>query len=125
MPRRPRVDQGQGSGQQRVFRPRGCRHPVREDQLRVRAGHRAQVRAVPAEKDTTGARAKNIFNVTLPAGSKETPSTAKYSLVLYINETGEDQTSYDSGATYSGTFKVTSSDGSNYMTGAVVTQVSP
>ena len=81
--------------------------------------------AVPAVGDTEGVRAKNIFNVTLPAGSKETPSTAKYSLVLYINETGGDQTSNDSGATYTGTLKVTSSDGSNYMTGAVVTQVSP
>lgn len=81
--------------------------------------------AVPAVKDTEGARAKNIFNVTLPAGSEETPSTAKYSLVLYINETGGDQTPTDSGATYTGTLKVTSSDGSNYMTGAVVTQVSP
>ena len=81
--------------------------------------------AVPAVGDKTGARAKNIFNVTLPAGSEETPSTAKYSLVLYINETGGDQTSNDSGATYTGTLKVTSSDGSNYMTGAVVTQVSP
>ena len=81
--------------------------------------------AVPAVGDTEGVRAKNIFNVTLPAGSVETPSTAKYSLVLYINETGGDQTSNDSGATYTGTLKVTSSDGSNYMTGAVVTQVSP
>ena len=81
--------------------------------------------AVPAVGDITGARAKNIFNVTLPAGSEETPSTAKYSLVLYINETGGDQTPNDSGATYTGTLKVTSSDGSNYMTGAVVTQVSP
>ena len=81
--------------------------------------------AVPAVGDTEGVRAKNIFNVTLPAGSVETPSTAKYSLVLYINETGGDQTSNDSGATYTGTLKVTSSDGSNYMTGAVVTQTSP
>ena len=81
--------------------------------------------AVPAVGDKTGGRAKNIFNVTLPAGSEETPSTAKYSLVLYINETGGDQTPNDSGATYTGTLKVTSSDGSNYMTGAVVTQVSP
>ena len=81
--------------------------------------------AVPAVGDTTSARAKNIFNVTLQAGSEETPSIAKYSLVLYINETLEDQTPNDSGATYTGTLKVTSSDGSNYMTGAVVTQVSP
>lgn len=81
--------------------------------------------AVPAVGDTEGVRAKNIFNVTLPAGSVETPSTAKYSLVLYINETGGDQTSNDSGATYTGTLKVTSSDGLNNMTGAVVTQTSP
>ena len=74
-------------------------------------------RNMPA-KGTTDS---NVFSELIPA----TTGTHTYTLVMYINETSEDQTTADSGKTFTGTISITSGDGSNYMTGAVVTQVSP
>ena len=68
-------------------------------------------RNMPAEKSTD----KNIFSELIPA----TTGTHTYTLVMYINETTEDQTPTDSGKTFAGTISITSGDGSNYMTGAL------
>ena len=77
-------------------------------------------RNMPA-KGTTDS---NIFSEVIPAKDGTTPSTHTYTLVMYINETTEDQTGADSGKAFTGTISITSADGSNHMTGAV-TQVSP
>lgn len=68
-------------------------------------------RNMPAEKSTDS----NIFSELIPA----TTGTHTYTLVMYINETSEDQTTADSGKTFTGTISITSGDGSNYMTGAL------
>lgn len=68
-------------------------------------------RNMPAEKSTD----KNIFSELIPA----TTGTHTYTLVMYINETSEDQTTDDSGKTFAGTISITSGDGTNYMTGAL------
>ena len=64
---------------------------------------------------TEGNTDKNIFSELIPA----TTGTHTYTLVMYINETTEDQTPTDSGKTFAGTISITSGDGSNYMTGAL------
>ena len=66
---------------------------------------------MPAEKSTD----KNIFSELIPA----TTGTHTYTLVVYINETSEDQTTADSGKTFAGTISIASGDGTNYMTGAL------
>lgn len=68
-------------------------------------------RNMPAEKSTDS----NVFSELIPA----TTGTHTYTLVMYINETSEDQTTADSGKTFTGTISITSGDGSNYMTGAL------
>lgn len=68
-------------------------------------------RNMPA-KGTTDS---NVFSELIPA----TTGTHTYTLVMYINETSEDQTTADSGKTFTGTISITSGDGSNYMTGAL------
>lgn len=68
-------------------------------------------RNMPA-KGTTDS---NVFSELIPA----TTGTHTYTLVMYINETSEDQTTADSGKTFTGTISITSADGSNYMTGAL------
>lgn len=68
-------------------------------------------RNMPAKGNTD----KNIFSELIPA----TTGTHTYTLVMYINETSEDQTTDDSGKTFTGTISITSGDGSNYMTGAL------
>ena len=68
-------------------------------------------RNMPAEKSTD----KNIFSDLISA----TTGTHTYTLVMYINETSEDQTTADSGKTFAGTISITSGDGTNYMTGAL------
>lgn len=68
-------------------------------------------RNMPA-KGTTDS---NVFSELIPA----TTGTHTYTLVMYINETTEDQTSADSGKAFTGTISITSADGSNYMTGAL------
>ena len=68
-------------------------------------------RNMPA-KGTTDS---NVFSELIPA----TTGTHTYTLVMYINETTEDQTPTDSGKTFAGTISITSGDGSNYMTGAL------
>lgn len=64
---------------------------------------------------TAGNTDSNIFSELIPA----TTGTHTYTLVMYINETSEDQTTADSGKTFTGTISITSADGSNYMTGAL------
>ena len=68
-------------------------------------------RNMPAEKSTDS----NVFSELIPA----TTGTHTYTLVMYINETSKDQTTADSGKTFTGTISITSGDGSNYMTGAL------
>lgn len=68
-------------------------------------------RNMPAEKSTDS----NVFSELIPA----TTGTHTYTLVMYINETSEEQTTADSGKTFTGTISITSGDGSNYMTGAL------
>lgn len=68
-------------------------------------------RNMPA-KGTTDS---NIFSEVIPA----TNGTHTYTLVMYINETTEDQTAADSGKAFTGTISITSSDGTNKMTGAI------
>lgn len=68
-------------------------------------------RNMPAKGNTD----KNIFSELIPA----TTGTHTYTLVMYINETSEDQTTADSGKTFTGTISITSGDGTNYMTGAL------
>ena len=68
-------------------------------------------RNMPA-KGTTDS---NVFSELIPA----TTGTHTYTLVMYINETTKDQTSADSGKAFTGTISITSSDGSNKMTGAI------
>lgn len=64
---------------------------------------------------TEGNKDSNVFSELIPA----TTGTHTYTLVMYINETSEDQTTADSGKTFTGTISITSGDGSNYMTGAL------
>ena len=64
---------------------------------------------------TAGNTDSNIFSESIPA----TTGTRTYTLVMYINETTKDQTSADSGKAFTGTISITSSDGSNKMTGAI------
>lgn len=64
---------------------------------------------------TAGNTDSNIFSEFIPA----TTGTRTYTLVMYINETTKDQTSADSGKAFTGTISITSSDGSNKMTGAI------
>lgn len=68
-------------------------------------------RDMPA-KGTTDS---NVFSELIPA----TTGTRTYTLVMYINETGGNQTPTDSGKTFAGTISITSGDGTNYMTGAL------
>lgn len=74
---------------------------------------------------TAGTTDSNIFSEVIPAKVDTTPGTHTYTLVMYINETTEDQTTADSGKAFAGTISITSADGSNHMTGAVETQVRP
>lgn len=60
---------------------------------------------------------QNLTSVLLTANG----GTQTYTLVLYVHDTGQDQTSADSGSAYTGTVTVTSSDGSHNITGAVTT----
>ena len=64
---------------------------------------------------TAGNTDSNIFSQLIPA----TSGTHTYTLVMYINETTEDQTTADSGKAFTGTISITSADGSNNMTGAI------
>ena len=68
-------------------------------------------RNMPAKGNTDS----NIFSEVIPA----TTGTHTYTLVMYINETKEDQTKADSGKAFTGTISITSSDGSKNMTGAL------
>ena len=72
-------------------------------------------RNMPTEGNTDS----NIFSEIIPAKDGTTPGTHTYTLVMYINETTEDQTSADSGKAFTGTISITSGDGTNYMTGAL------
>ena len=64
---------------------------------------------------TAGNTDSNIFSELIPA----TTGTHTYTLVMYINETEGDQTTADSGKAFTGTISITSSDGTNKMTGAL------
>ena len=64
---------------------------------------------------TAGNTDSNIFSELIPA----TTGTHTYTLVMYINETEGDQTGDDSGKAFTGTISITSSDGTNKMTGAL------
>ena len=64
---------------------------------------------------TAGNTDSNIFSELISA----TTGTHTYTLVMYINETSEDQTTADSGKAFTGTISITSADGSNNMTGAI------
>ena len=64
---------------------------------------------------TAGTTDSNIFSEVIP----EKTGTHTYTLVMYINETTGDQTSADSGKAFTGTISITSSDGTNKMTGAL------
>ena len=64
---------------------------------------------------TAGTTDSNIFSEVIQA----TTGTHTYTLVMYINETTEDQTGADSGKAFTGTISITSADGSNNMTGAL------
>ena len=72
-------------------------------------------RNMPTEGNTDS----NIFSEVIPAKDGTTPGTHTYTLVMYINETTGDQTTADSGKTFAGTISITSSDGTNKMTGAL------
>ena len=72
-------------------------------------------RNMPTEGNTDS----NIFSEIIPAKDGTTPGTHTYTLVMYINETTEDQTTADSGKAFTGTISITSADGSNNMTGAI------
>lgn len=54
------------------------------------------------------------FNVTIPAGQNHI-----YTVVLYINETGADQTDTDSGKSYAGTISASTGSGENKVTGVI------
>ena len=69
-------------------------------------------KAVPATTE-------QAFTVTLDPGTTEQPTTKSYTLVLYINETTQDQTTADSGKAYTGTITATTSGGENKVTGAI------
>ena len=64
---------------------------------------------------TAGTADSNIFSEVIQA----TTGTHTYTLVMYINETEGDQTTADSGKAFTGTISITSSDGTNKMTGAL------
>lgn len=64
---------------------------------------------------STGQTDENIHSVLLPANN----GTATFTIVLYIHDIGTDQTGADSGKTYTGTVSITSSDGTNNITGKI------
>ena len=68
---------------------------------------------------TEGTTDSNIFSEVISAKNDTTPGTHTYTLVMYINEAEGDQTSADSGKAFTGTISITSSDGTNKMTGAL------
>ena len=68
---------------------------------------------------TAGTTDSNIFSEVIPAKNDATPGTHTYTLVMYINEAESDQTGADSGKAFTGTISITSSDGTNKMTGAL------
>ncbi len=72
-------------------------------------------KVVPAAGANSGKGDTNITSTLLAANN----GTKTYTLMLYIHEMGNDQTSADSGKTYSGTITVTSSNGENNITGAI------
>ena len=72
-------------------------------------------RNMPTEGNTDS----NIFSEIIPAKDGTTPGTHTYTLVMYINETEGDQTGADSDKAFTGTISITSSDGTNNMTGAL------
>ena len=75
--RRTRAYQSKGAGKQRIFRPRGRRHPVRGAGLRVRAGHWPQIRAVQAEKKGKRLhRRAGKMRTLLYGGTSTRPTTA-------------------------------------------------
>lgn len=58
--------------------------------------------------------AEEQFDVTIPAGGNHI-----YTVVLYINETEGDQTTADSGKSYTGTISASTGSGSNTVTGVI------
>ena len=64
---------------------------------------------------TAGTTDSNIFSEVIQA----TTGTHTYTLVMYNNESTEDQTSANSGKAVTETISITSADGSNNMTGDI------
>lgn len=46
-------------------------------------------------------------------------SSATYTVIMYVNETGSDQTGTDSGKAFTGTISASTSDGTNNVTGVI------
>lgn len=59
---------------------------------------------------------EEAFNVNVAANGEAT-----YTVVLFINETGNDQTTDDSGKSYTGTITATTTGGENKVTGVIAT----
>ena len=71
-------------------------------------------RAVPTKGETTEASSDNSFNVNIGAGGSKT-----YTVVLFVNETGGDQTTADSGKAFTGTIHASTAGGGNNVTGVI------
>lgn len=76
------------------------------------SGSLGTFKVVPAANATD----LNITSSLLAA----TNGSVTYTLMLYIHDTGGDQTAADSGNSFTGTISVTSSDGTNNITGKVL-----
>lgn len=68
-------------------------------------------KAVPAKGVES---ADNSFNVSIPAGGNKI-----YTVVLFVNETGGDQTTADSGKAFTGTIHASTAGGGNNVTGVI------
>ena len=68
-------------------------------------------KAVPAKG---AASADNSFNVNIEASGSKT-----YTVVLFVNETDGDQTTVDSGKTFTGTIHASTAGGGNNVTGVI------
>ena len=71
-------------------------------------------RAVPAKAAKPEDSTDNSFNDSIPAGGKKT-----YTVVLFVNETGGDQTGADSGKAFTGTIHASTAGGGNNVTGVI------
>ena len=68
-------------------------------------------KAVPAKG---AASADNSFNVKIEASGSKT-----YTVVLFVNETTENQTTEDSGKAFTGTIHASTAGGGNNVTGVI------